>query len=95
MHDLDNQLQRISEKLQRLVSEYQSLQKENARLKKEKMELSERCGLLAVQSENWQQQTEILKMSKGDMNEEEKKALEKRLAQYVKRIDRCIALLSE
>jgi hypothetical protein len=95
MHEMEDQLKRINDKLQLLLKHHQVLQKENEKLKKEKFDLSERYGALAKESDNYHQRTEILKMSKSEMGEEEKKAFEKRLSQYVKEIDRCIALLSE
>jgi hypothetical protein len=38
---------------------------------------------------------EILKATKAAMSEGEKRALEKRLGQYIREIDRCIAMLGE
>jgi regulator of replication initiation timing len=95
MHELEDQVKRINEKLLQLLKQFGQLQKEYERLKKEKQDLTDQLSQLGLESETWKRQTEILKMSKGEMNEEEKKAFEKRLAQYVKEIDRCIALLSE
>ena len=45
--------------------------------------------------EQLQQQVEILKATKASMSEGEKRALEKRLGQYIREIDRCIAMLEE
>jgi hypothetical protein len=42
-----------------------------------------------------QQKVQVLQAAKGEMNEEEKKAFEKRLSQYIREIDRCIAMLGE
>ena len=95
MSQLDQQLKRMNEKLQQLLKQYHSLQKENERLKQEIQQMTSRYDAVSVESEKWQQQTEILKLSKEQMNDEEKKAFEKRLGQYVKEIDRCIALLNE
>jgi len=95
MSQLDQQLKRMNEKLQQLLKQYHSLQKENERLKQEFQQMTSRYDAVSVESEKWQQQTEILKLSKEQMNDEEKKAFEKRLGQYVKEIDRCIALLNE
>jgi len=62
------------------------------RLKHEFQQMTTRFNAASVESEKWQQQTEILKLSKRQMNDTEKKAFEKRRNQYVKEIDRCIAL---
>ena len=95
MNQLEQQLKRMNEKLQQLLKQYQLLQKENEKLKQEIQQMGIHHSTLSTQSEKLQQQMEILKVSKGEMNETEKKAFEKRLNQYIKEIDRCIALLNE
>jgi chromosome segregation ATPase len=95
MHPFELQLKNINEKIQLLVKKYESLQKENEKLRQDLQQSNSRHQSLIEQSEKLEQQTEILKLSKGEMNTVEKKAFEKRLHQYVKEIDRCIALLSE
>ena len=95
MHPFEQQLKKINEKVQLLVKKYEALQRENERLKHDLLQSNNRHQALIEQSEKLEQQTEILKLSKGEMNAVEKKAFEKRLNQYVKEIDRCIALLSE
>ncbi len=95
MSQLEQQLKRMNEKLQQLVKQYHSLQKENERLKHENQQVTSRFNAAATESEKWQQQSEILKLSREQMNDTERKAFEKRLSQYVKEIDRCIALLNE
>ena len=42
-----------------------------------------------------QTQVSILKLASGEMNEADKKSFDKQLAQYIKEIDKCIALISE
>ena len=95
MNQLEQQLKRMNEKLQQLLKQHQLLQKENEKLKQEIQQMGIHHSTLSTQSEKLQQQMEILKVSKGEMNETEKKAFEKRLNQYIKEIDRCIALLNE
>jgi uncharacterized protein (DUF3084 family) len=95
MSEFEQHLKRANEKLQQLLKQYQLLQKENGKLKQDIQLLNSRNDSLSAESEKWHQQTEILKLSKGEMNETEKKAFEKRLNQYVREIDRCIALLNE
>lgn len=95
MHPFEEQLKRVNEKVQQLLKKHQAIQKENEKLKQEIQQANSRYQALIEQSEKLEQQTEILKLSKGEMNETEKKAFEKRLNQYVKEIDRCIALLNE
>ena len=95
MNELEVQLKRILEKQQQLLKQRETLLKENEKLKSEIGQLrSDRAGH-SVMLEKLQQQVEILKASKGEMNEGEKKTFEKRLSQYIREIDRCIALLGE
>jgi len=95
MNPVEEQLKRMQEKLLRLLKQHQSLLKENEKLSQEFKEMAGRYNAMLIQSEKWQQQAEILKLSHEQMNDHDKKAFEKRLSQYVKEIDRCIALLNE
>jgi cell division septum initiation protein DivIVA len=95
MSEVDVHIKRIQEKLQQLIKQHHELQKENSQLKKE-LERS------AKQSSNHQQtidalrqQVEVLKISSGNWDEQDKKEFEKRINHYIKEIDKCIALFSE
>ena len=88
-------IRRIQDKLQQLLRQRDLLQKENERLKKDLTQLQEE---LLEQTEKFvqlQQQVEILRVTRTAMNEDEKRALEKRLGQYIREIDRCIAMMGE
>jgi predicted nuclease with TOPRIM domain len=93
--DLELRVQRINDKLQLLLRQREALLKENEKLKTELREWKAVHKSHAARLEQLQQQVEILKASKGEMNEGEKKGFEKRLNQYIREIDRCIALLAE
>ncbi len=71
------------------------LLKENVKLREEVRQLQQNMDQQATRLEQLQQQIEILKATKAEMSEGEKRALEKRLGQYIREIDRCIALLGE
>jgi hypothetical protein len=89
------QLKRVHEKILLLLKQHQSLQKENERLREDLNKMQVRCELIARDAEKFRQQTEVLKLSGRGMEETDKKILEKRLNQYVREIDKCIALLQE
>ena len=89
------QVKRIQEKLQSLLRQRESLLKENAKLKEEIRNYQQAKNGHSERLEQLQQQVEILRTTKGEMSETEKKVLEKRLGQYIREIDRCISLLSE
>jgi cell division protein FtsB len=95
MSELELQVKRISEKLQQLLRQRDALLKENEKLKSEVKVLSSGHGNDTIRLEQLQQQVELLRLSKGEMNSTEKRALEKRLSQYIREIDRCMALLAE
>ncbi len=95
MPELDVHIKRIQEKLQLLLKRYHELQKENNQLKKE-LEKSLKQSLQNQQTiETLKQQAEVLKISSGNWDENDKKEFEKRINHYIKEIDKCIALLGE
>jgi chromosome segregation ATPase len=88
-------VRRIQEKLQQLLRQRDLLQKENGKLREELRQLQQDHIDHSTRLEQLQQQVEILKATKAAMSEGEKRALEKRLGQYIREIDRCIAMLAE
>ncbi len=92
---IDEQFNIISNKLQQMLKRYQRLQKENAELKT----ALQNAGTIEQQSqqkiEELRQQSAILKMAAGSLSEKDKKDFERKINQYVKEIDRCIAYLSQ
>ena len=88
-------VRRIQEKLQQLLRQRDLLLKENGKLKDELRNLQEALADRTTKLEQMQQQSEILKVTKSAMSEGERRALEKRLGQYIREIDRCIAMLGE
>lgn len=88
-------VRRIQEKLQQLLRQRDLLLKENGKLREEMRQLQQVMEDRSIRLEQLQQQVEILKATKAAMTEGEKRALEKRLGQYIREIDRCIAMLGE
>jgi chromosome segregation ATPase len=88
-------VRRIQEKLQQLLRQRDLLLKENGKLREELRQQQEVLMDKTTRLEQLQQQVEILKATKASMSEGEKRALEKRLGQYIREIDRCIAMLEE
>jgi chromosome segregation ATPase len=88
-------VRRIQEKLQQLLRQRDLLLKENAKLREDLRHLQQNQDERVTRIEHLQQQVEILKATKAEMSEGEKRALEKKLGQYIREIDRCIALLGE
>ena len=95
MSTTDEHLARIRTKLQQLLKQQALLVRENQQLKEELDSLKKERQGFEQDLEDLQQKNEILKYSHGEMNEAEKKQMEKRLATYLREIDRCIALLGQ
>lgn len=95
MTEVEKQLKRIQDKLQQLLKQQAALQKENHQLKSE----LENCRSALQQNQQiadeLKQQVEVLKITSGNWEENDKKEFEKRITSYIKEIDRCITLLSE
>jgi predicted nucleic acid-binding Zn-ribbon protein len=95
MTDLEKQVKRIQDKLQQVLKQHAALHKENLRLKEE-IEKNKNQSLSNQKNiDELKQQVEVLKITSGDWDENDKKDFEKRINGYLKEIDRCIALLSE
>jgi len=95
MSNLEVQLKRIQDKLQQVLKQQSVLQKENQRLK-EDLEKCTKANLVYRQmTDDLKQQVEVLKITSGNWDQNDKKEFEKRINNYIKEIDRCIALLSE
>lgn len=95
MSDLEVQLKRIQDKLQHVLKDHSALQKENLRLKEELDKNRTQSFANQQTIEDLKQQVEVLKITSGDWEQNDKKEFEKRINSYIKEIDRCIALLSE
>jgi hypothetical protein len=89
------QLKRVHEKILLLLKQHQTLQKENERLKEDLKKMQVRGDVLTRDAEKFRHQADVLKLSGRGLEEPDKKMLEKRLNQYVREIDKCIALLQE
>lgn len=92
---VDQQFNTVADKLQQLLKAMARLQRDNERLKEELHSAREKEGAARQRIEELQQQTAILKYAAGEMDEKEKKDFEKKINQYIKQIDKCIAYLSQ
>jgi chromosome segregation ATPase len=90
-----DQIQRIQDKLQQLLRQRDLLLKENGKLKEDLRRIQEGQADDGRRLEQLKQQVEVLRVTKTAMSEGEKRELEKRLGQYIREIDRCIAMLGE
>lgn len=95
MSDVELQLKRIQEKVQQLVKDNAVLEKVNQTLQKDISKNKEQLKQQVETIESLRQHVDILKLNSAELNEPDKKEIEKRINSYIKEIDRCIALLGE
>ncbi|HMG83567.1 MAG TPA: hypothetical protein VK559_11075 [Ferruginibacter sp.] len=95
MADLEDHIKRINTKLQQVLKKADSLKKENERLKIDLAEKEDAQNQYVEYVDELRQQISILKAATSKMEDADKKEFEKRINQYIKGIDKCIALLSE
>ena len=91
----ETQFKRVHEKILLLLKQHQALQKENERLKDDLKKIQVQSEALSRDAEKFRQQADVLRLSGRGIEEPDKRMLEKRLNQYVREIDKCIALLQE
>jgi archaellum component FlaC len=91
----ETQFKRVHEKILLLMKQHQTLQKENEKLRDELKKMQDRSEVISRDVEKFRQQAEAVRLSGRNMEEADKRILEKRLNQYVREIDKCIALLQE
>ena len=92
---VDQQFNTLANKLQQLMKVVGKLQRDNERLKGELQGAREREQAAYQRIDELQQHTAILKYAAGEMDEKEKKDFEKKINQYLREIDKCIAYLSQ
>ena len=95
MSEAAEQIERIQTKIQQLLKEQHSLQQLNHDLKRKLHELKKESQEQLETIDELQQQLAVLKAAKSELSEDEKKAFEKRLTDYIREVDRCIVMLSE
>jgi chromosome segregation ATPase len=92
---IDQQFTAINDKLQLLLRAMNRVQKENEKLKSDLEQAKQKESTAKQSIEELQQQSSILKLASGDMSDKDKKNFEKKINQYIKEIDKCIAFLSQ
>ena len=95
MNTTEQHLKRIQDKLQLLLKQHVAVMKENSKLREELDLARQKIQDQQKNTEEIKQQVSILKVSAGEMSENDKKEFEKRINGYLKEIDKCIAMLGE
>lgn len=95
MKTVEEQFKDINKKLQQFMKRYAVLQKENAALSNEISEYREKEKGEMEKIEILEMQTSILKASAGKMSDDESIEFEKRINQYIKYLEKCMAMLNK
>jgi cell division septum initiation protein DivIVA len=94
MKTVEEYINSINNKLGQLLKKYAVLQKENSILRQqlEEKKVIEKNFMNKIES--LEMQTGMLKASSGKMNEKDRHDFEKRIHQYIKDIEKCMAMLN-
>lgn len=95
MNTIEAQIKIVNDKLQQLLKKNTLLKKENEILTNQVVSLKEKEQDYKTTIDSLSQKVNILQAASGNMDEENKKELEKRINQYIKEIDKYIGMLSE
>jgi len=93
--DLNDQIKIFQEKLQVLLKKFASIHKENSGLKKELEKCRKDLSEKEIQVEALQQKVDILHLNTASMDATAKKALNKRIQDYIDDIEKCILSLKK
>jgi hypothetical protein len=94
MDTIEEYIKTINAKMQVLLKKYAALQKESLNLSNEIETLSRNEKEYLEKIDALEIQTGILKASSGNWNDKEKHDFEKRINQYIKDLDKCMAMLN-
>jgi chromosome segregation ATPase len=92
---IDLHIKSIQPKLQLLLKKFALLGKENLQIKNENENYKLREKELVAKIETLEQQVNILKASAGTLEGDERVRFEKNINQYIRNIDKCIAMLNK
>jgi hypothetical protein len=95
MNSPSEHMDRVAAKAARLVRAYLALQKDHEKLQQELERKTEAEQAMREQARQLDIQVQLLKAASGNIDDSGRKELQKQLNQYIREIDRCIALLGE
>ena len=95
MSSVINHISIIQAKLQQLLKQYELLKKENSKCQEQLRTMQKEHLQQKEKMEDLVQQNLLLKASVTTMEGADKKALEQKIQNYIKNIDKCISLLSK
>lgn len=88
--DITQPLEQLYKKLQQVIQQHTQLQKENKQLRQKLAHTQQKNETLTTQILTVQQKLDALQIINNQLDEADKKDIEKRINQYIKDIDKCI-----
>jgi hypothetical protein len=95
MDDILQHIKRIQDKLLVLQKQFQQVSRDNERLAQESLSYQEKDTLQQHRIDQLEKQLELNRAVRPAMTDKDRQALEKRINQYLRDIDKCITLLNE
>lgn len=95
MSTLSNQIQTLGNKVNNLLSRLDQVEAERQKAEEKTLAAENKLSTALQQLDALQVQNLTLKSSMQELNETDKKLMLKRLNQYIKNVDDCIAYLSK
>lgn len=93
MADTNDHIKRIAEKLGVVSQRIKTLRKENEKIRKELEDKINECVALKAAAKQMELNLHVIKSSESIDSKESRAALEKKINDYIKEIDKCIAQL--
>lgn len=87
---INEQLEQFYKKLQQIMQQHTQLQKENKQLRQKLTHTQQKNETLTTQILTVQQKLDALQIINNQLDEADKKDIEKRINQYIKDIEKCI-----
>ena len=95
MDQAKHKINGIVDKINRLLERYLKLQSINRDLEQENLELRSKVKEYEAKMHQFEDQLKTLKIAKGVDASDEKTELKLKINEYIREIDRCIAMLNE
>lgn len=98
MEDFANRLSKIAAQTKKIIENNQLLQKENVTLTEQKLDLKLQLESKEQQISELNERVKVLKLAKSISGSEvspEKTELKRKINEYIKEVDKCIAMLNE
>ena len=95
MSTLQMDFERLEQKLQQLIQLQHTVVAEKETLAQQVVQLTAQKNEAEAKALVLEQQLQAMKLQQGNLTEQDRKEMEKKINQYIREIDRCITQLGE